>query len=92
MLPLDPAWTEAVTMKTVMRTDTKDNNFLESVILSFQFLHYSNWSGDLPQYQRNFMNSFIEVVKKTFRYTIVFLLQPLMPPFIFPEHNYEKRY
>ena len=31
------------------------------------------------------------VVKKTFRYTLVILLQPLMPPFLIPEHKYGKR-
>ena len=38
------------------------------------------------------LGTFIEVVKKTFRYTNVFLLQPLMPPFLIPEHKYGKRY
>jgi len=32
------------------------------------------------------------VVEKTFRYSNVFLLQPLIPQFLIPEHNYEKRY
>jgi hypothetical protein len=32
------------------------------------------------------------VVKKTFRYTNVYLLQPLMPPFLIPENKYGKRY
>jgi hypothetical protein len=35
---------------------------------------------------------FIVLVKKTCRYTNVILLQPLMPPFLIPEHNYGKRY
>ena len=34
----------------------------------------------------------IEVVKKAFRYTSAFILQPLMPPFFIPEHKHEKRY
>ena len=34
----------------------------------------------------------IEVVKKTFRFTNVFLLQPLMPLFLISEHKCEKRY
>ena len=34
----------------------------------------------------------IVVVKKTFRYTNVFLLQPLMPPFLISEHKCETRY
>ena len=38
------------------------------------------------------VSEFIEVVKKTFRYTDVFLLQPLMPPFLISEHKYEIRY
>jgi hypothetical protein len=39
-----------------------------------------------------FRSCYIEVVKKTFRYTNVFLLQPLMPPLLISEHKYEKRY
>ena len=35
---------------------------------------------------------FIMVVKKTFHYTNVILLQTLMPPFLISEHKYEKRY
>ena len=37
-------------------------------------------------------DSFIVIVKKTFRYTNVILLQALMPPFLIPEHYYGKRY
>ena len=36
--------------------------------------------------------AFIVAVKKTFRYTNVFSLHPLMPPFLIPGHKYEKRY
>ncbi len=32
------------------------------------------------------------VVKKTFRYSNVFFLQPLIPQFRISEHNYGKRY
>jgi hypothetical protein len=35
---------------------------------------------------------FLVVVKKTFRYTNVILLQLLMPPFLISEHKYGKRY
>ena len=37
-------------------------------------------------------NRIIVVVKKTFSDKNVFLLQSLMPPFLIPEHKYEKRY
>jgi len=35
---------------------------------------------------------FKAVVKKTFRYSNVFLLQPLIPAFRISEHIFEKRY
>ena len=37
-------------------------------------------------------SDFKEVVKITFRYSNVILLQPLMPPSLFSEHIYGKRY
>jgi hypothetical protein len=36
--------------------------------------------------------AFIAIVKKTFRLREVFLLQPLMPPSLYSEYIYDKRY
>jgi len=46
---LEPAWPEEVRTKTVIKNDSKDNNFFETFILKYQFFPRSLiWSGDLP--------------------------------------------
>ena len=39
-----------------------------------------------------FSGASIVVVKKTFRFTNIFLLQPHMPPFLIPDYKNGKRY
>ena len=64
----------------------KEFNAKVSLIFAFWFSFKSLFE------QPDQMLEIIVIVKKMFRYTNFFLLQPLMLPFLISEHKYGKRY